>query len=615
MKTPVNLVAANLIRGRPRKCFAATICVHLWLACASLAQSNVSSITLTGWTIVTNSNSGAGIATNTGFYVDYVAGSDSNPGTNAVAPWKHCPGDPKATGNAVTNMPAGSTVFFKGGQSYPLLASNPSPYTAGIAVQNGTSGNPITYDGQTWTGTKANLTDNYSSYSVIAFAALSGGMSHVVIKGFDIGPIGGTNPLPADTGSELTAKPGWGVWSEAGPASDVQILNCDFHELGYWQNSKPIGPDSFTIANEPSPAGVEADGWVNCVISNCTFTKVHTGIEASYIYHAISNLTVAACDIHDYIVWGIDLASSPSSACMDYVYIHDNKIHDIGWPYGAGWTGYSPSDSGQHQDPIFDRIGAGGNVAGCNGTNIDIYNNTFYDSEHTDAVATAYVSLEGGVSANIYNNLFNLPNFNLFIYRNIDDIQASNSLVRIINNTFIQNTTNANNLVAVEWNTQGLSNMWSSLHKVQILNNVFYDFATNGASSLLSSYFYAWNDTNTATCESAWTIDHNLYRSYDTAGFATWYLGPSGGQGGLTWMRANGWDTNSLAADPKFASIAYSGTTNAWQNNYGLQAGSLAIGAGTPLSSLPNLPGILFDITGKPRTNYNGGIDLGAYQH
>ena len=34
--------------------------------------------------------------------------------------------------------------------------------------------------------------------------------------------------------------------------------------------------------------------------------------------------------------------------------------------------------------------------------------------------------------------------------------------------------------------------------------------------------------------------------------------------------------------------------------------------AGTPLSCLPSPPGITSDITGKPRTNYNGGVDPGT---
>jgi hypothetical protein len=41
------------------------------------------------------------------------------------------------------------------------------------------------------------------------------------------------------------------------------------------------------------------------------------------------------------------------------------------------------------------------------------------------------------------------------------------------------------------------------------------------------------------------------------------------------------------------------------------------VGKGTSLTTLQalGLPGLTSDINGKPRTNYNGGVDLGAFQH
>ncbi len=54
-------------------------------------------------------------------------------------------------------------------------------------------------------------------------------------------------------------------------------------------------------------------------------------------------------------------------------------------------------------------------------------------------------------------------------------------------------------------------------------------------------------------------------------------------------------------------------STNSVNNNYSITNGP-TVGVGTNLSGL-NLPGITADITGKPRTNYNGGVDMGAYQH
>jgi len=51
-------------------------------------------------------------------------------------------------------------------------------------------------------------------------------------------------------------------------------------------------------------------------------------------------------------------------------------------------------------------------------------------------------------------------------------------------------------------------------------------------------------------------------------------------------------------------------------NNYTPMAGSAMVGGGTNLSALVGLlPGLGSDINGKTRTNYNGGWDIGAYQH
>ncbi len=84
----------------------------------------------------------------------------------------------------------------------------------------------------------------------------------------------------------------------------------------------------------------------------------------------------------------------------------------------------------------------------------------------------------------------------------------------------------------MSWETQGLNSIWSSLHQVQVYNNVLYDFATPGASSVDSSFSYTWSDLKTATCEANWAINYNLYRSQDSYGLADWYR-QSPEQGGL----------------------------------------------------------------------------------
>ncbi len=80
------------------------------------------------------------------YYVDFASGSDSNAGTKE-APWKHAPGDPKATGNpAATKLAPGNVVQFKGGVVYRGVVD---------VKWSGTSGKPITYKGTGWGEGKA----------------------------------------------------------------------------------------------------------------------------------------------------------------------------------------------------------------------------------------------------------------------------------------------------------------------------------------------------------------------------------------------------------------------------------------------------------------------------
>lgn len=91
------------------------------------------------------------------YFIDFAGGSDAAAGTQ-IAPWKHCPGDANATGNAgAATLVGGDTVKFKGGVRYK-----------GIIVANwaGTLGNQITYDGNNGWGTGKAILDGSVSLSM-----------------------------------------------------------------------------------------------------------------------------------------------------------------------------------------------------------------------------------------------------------------------------------------------------------------------------------------------------------------------------------------------------------------------------------------------------------------
>jgi len=428
--------------------------------------------------------------------VDYSSGVDTNLGTDTSTAWQNCPGDPAAAGvAATTTLNPGDTVFFKGGVQYVLTGDGNPVYQTGIGMNwSGAPGQPITYDGNsagTWGTGRAILTDNYSTNHIAAFYTY-GAVNNLTFNNLEIGPIGGAPSLPPDPGTGVPSNQGYGIFIN-GSLSGVTVANCYFHDLGYWDNRPPM--DGLSVAssdNRASSFGVETHGAVSLVITNCEFTKVHTAIELAYS-DTMSNITIAGSRFHDYMVWCIDLAGENGS--LDDLYIHDNLFQDYDWAYSPTyWTGYNyhPESCAScftgppHQDAIFHRTGTPGSL---NGSNIDIYNNT-WTGTHTNGVATSCVYLEYAASANIYNNLFNIPNAGIpgngggpEPAVEISYELNTPSTVRILNNTTIVNTpANAQNS-AFLWGACGClstSSAWPSDGILAVENNLIYSFTGSG---------------------------------------------------------------------------------------------------------------------------------------
>jgi len=147
-----------------------------------------------------------------------------------------------------------------------------------------------------------------------------------------------------------------------------------------------------------------------------------------------------------------------------------------------------------------------------NPTNIDIYNCSFYDSEHDGTNPTGYIYLTDGVNANIYNCLFNLPNSAIYAIRNIDDYASTTSTVRILNCTFV-----ADGLAMTEADEGGANgDNWPSHHGVQAYNNLFYDFSATGSGNSLAFDVVA---NNTNVIATLWKADYNDYKIGNSDGY------------------------------------------------------------------------------------------------
>jgi len=566
-----------------------------------------------------------------GFYVDYSSGSDSNPGTNAAAPWQHCPGDPLATGNAASaRIGPGTNIFFKGGVAYVLGNANcGGTICGGIWLPTNSSGSqaPIVLDGNTagnWGVGPAIITDYGAHQWHAGFYANGYDVSNVVIRGFTFSGIGGTgtNPLPPDTGSELAFSGGFGIFIDGGKLVNSTIASCVFTNIGYWQNVKPCGTTAI-IGNSISPAAIEINegGLVGCTVTGNTFTAVHTGLDIAYEL-AVTNNVIAGNSFGNYEVWGMHIASQGNNGVKDYNYVTNNLFLDIGGAYSAAYyTAYESSDP-PHQNAIFD-VSSTGNFS--NGTNNDYAFNVFETRSWASGAVSADIFLEGGTSANIYNNLFNTPllagDAAVFVYE--DNNYGTNFNIRILNNTFIVNTTSDPLwqawFVRVDENAAPYAGpwVWPSNCKLQVENNLIYSFTASGAGTANIVQFMGI--TNTFPIAS-WTVDYNDEHSQQGTNPDQWFafdntvdVEGTYESGGLALFRSLGLDTHGMTNDPQFVSLAYGSTTNAPLNNYGLQTSSPCLGVGVNLSSL-NLPGLNVGINGVPRPAANN-WDIGAYQH
>jgi len=87
-----------------------------------------------------------GRATAETYYIDFASGNNANPGTSSAQPWKHCPGDPQATGVplAVTLLP-GDRVLFRGGVAYKGVF-----HPRNTNGNGGTAAAPVSFIGDAW---------------------------------------------------------------------------------------------------------------------------------------------------------------------------------------------------------------------------------------------------------------------------------------------------------------------------------------------------------------------------------------------------------------------------------------------------------------------------------
>ena len=517
----------------------------------------------------------------TTYYVDFSTGNDANSGLSSATPFKRCPGDVNATSiTSSVALAAGDRVIFKGGVSYK----------GQININwSGSIDNPITYDGNTsgtWGLGKAIINNENDRTINNAFYG-TGIRSNIVIDGFEITNVGGyTDTELSGLGGSLcpgglAAAGGTGInFDSVAGSSNIRIINCYIHEMGEWHNA--AYSSSKTIAG----TGISLQNVKNVIIDGCEITRTHTGISlkaGNYGDRSIDTVEIKKCNIHNHLVWGLDIAPRISGGIIRNLNIHHNKIHDYYEYDSTSWLGCGEKP---HTDGIFLRTAG---IASSVWTNINIYSNEFYN-DWTTGGGTASIYVSQGPSVNINNNTFvNTLHGRTIAVMYPPATGTSPQVVRVYNNTFYNGSTAIN-----------LRDGAGTGRNVYIKNNVFYDTRVLGSNAVI--YI---EDSGSDPTE----LDSNAYFTRNTH-VPPYVINRAGTLMTFNEIKTYGWEANNTTgiADPKFVDISYGIGLNSSRNNLSLNSSSPFIDKGFPLGSYLNN-----DKVGIVRP-YGGGWDIGAYE-
>jgi hypothetical protein len=510
------------------------------------------------------------------YYVDYASGSDSRTGLTESQAWKRCPGDPGAAGVArTTQLAPGDTVRFRRGVSY-----------VGTVDLNwsGSAGKPITYDGNAWgSGERAIITTRNTT--IWGFNTQDNARNWLVLANLDFYDIGGiadnhplwTTPDPNNYANRLTSVPNGLAIRLHGGGTDIVVRNCRFREIGQWIPKKPVASEA-----QITGYGISLEDNSRVLISNCEFTRMSTPISIKARKQAL-DVTVADCEIHDYVRWGIDVAPRASGAKFRNITVLRTTIRDYHQYDADNWKAWGEKP---HTDGIFFRSAIYDSIW----ENILVDQCHFYADEYGPTIGgSASVFFAEGASGTVRNSVFTGKRHGM------GDIAVAGRLattqkqvVYIHNNTFFGMT----RPVCIRKES-------STRRQVHILNNIMYRPTT--------AYHHIF-------CEDLKNIaemDYNQYYGDNTEArtpIIGGVLDENASNYNLAALRNIGFDKNGFWAHPSFVRMSYSVITEASKNDLHLTDKAPAIGRGKNLSYLF---GVDHDAKGRPSS---GKWTIGAYE-
>lgn len=523
------------------------------------------------------------------YYVDMVGGNDANDGSQ-LSPYRHCPGDVNATGNAAaTVLAGGDAVLFKGGVQYTDTV---------LLNWSGSAGNPITYDGGGW-GTGRALIDGQNDTNKL-YGFYGSGNSNLVFKSFEMKRWGGHGTEAWDCSSTRDYN-GWGIALYG--SKNITVRDSLFRDIGDWTNSVDMSEahmNGIGVLFDYNSSGN--------VVTNCEFTKIGMAgirIQAYNTGLYATNNRVIDCRFHDYIRWGVDIASASANAQISDIIIDRCTFYNYYQYDATTWIGCP--NSWPHTDPIIMRLGnvppVGGQTLGTV-TQPNIVRNCYWYNDtpvqYGAGTAGIFLTTWGGrllIYNNVFNNVLMHGEGAIYCQDGTDPVTNPSALpdFHFYNNTFFGDTY----AIALRTITSPLASYALTNGTVRIANNAIYKTDSGAAMGLL----WGLDGYSIPT-----QCDYNRHYAPQRSPWGSevgyiWY-GGAGHYVTFTQFQAQGFDAHGSYGNPAFENVTYGLGTLSSLNDFHLQSGSPCIGVATNLSAY-----FTTDYSGITRTNW----DVGSY--
>jgi hypothetical protein len=493
------------------------------------------------------------------YYVDYVGGADTNNGTATSTPWKHCPGDSNATGNADITVSAGDKIIFKGGVKYiggvTCDASGNADTLAGRIHYDGDSGTYVTRWGSGTSKAEIDCNDIYIGFTVANRAYLT-------INNFGI-----HNGIPTGNADSLDDSL---IYGGEG-SSFVTISNCQLYDVGHK-----------TASGDYSGVGVGTYDFNDWRIHDNTFTNCYNSSIFCRPQYSPSqnNLYIYNNTITDVTGWAIAIPVEVTADCDNWN-IYNNTIYNIKFYSENVW-----------ENPHANYIWIYHNGDGKTVSNVNIYNNFIYnDGTPYESSGCIHFEITGPdthfENIRIYNNVIHNVDYAIAIYFTFYNTGSYDG-VYIYGNTIRQDTGHGFQGGAIGLIGNGAGRYYTDVY---IKNNIIS--STFGSSVAISLYKNMITNLN---------IDYNLYQETNASAFQ------SDGNTFQSWAAfktATGQsETHSIGitSDPLFTDIE--------EHNFRLSSeSSPAHDTGANLGSPYNID---MDNISRPS---GGAWDMGAYEY